>query len=190
MTKEEAVAHKIAQTLVEEGYTHHYAKTVRLDAQAEEVFCYLDDPLRLTAHMSQSSWMMAGSKMETELDSKKGQAQGSRIILRGSFLGVPIYVSEIIVERLPSRSKRWRTEGAQKLIIMDQYQMGFELKPQEGAVNLTIFIDYTIPCHGVGRTLGKLASHSYAKWCVDSMIRDVRNYFKMQNGNDERQCHA
>lgn len=42
--------------------------TVRIDFAAETVFAYLDDHRHLGAHMSASSWMMLGSKMDYEFD--------------------------------------------------------------------------------------------------------------------------
>ena len=48
-------------------------------APAEVAFSYLDDHNRLAAHMSRSSWMMAGARMKIELDASAGRAVGSRM---------------------------------------------------------------------------------------------------------------
>ena len=45
----------------------------------DEVFTYVDDPTRLSSHMSKSSWMMGGGQMEIELDGGRGHNVGSRI---------------------------------------------------------------------------------------------------------------
>ena len=52
----------------------HFESSVLLSAPAEAVFPHLDDHRRLSAHMSQSSWMMAGSRMEIKLDASEGRA--------------------------------------------------------------------------------------------------------------------
>jgi hypothetical protein len=63
------------------------------------VFTLLDDHQRLSAHMSKSSWMMAGSSMTISTDEAHGQAVGSRIRLSGRVLGVELKVDEVVTER-------------------------------------------------------------------------------------------
>lgn len=48
-----------------------------IGAPAAVLFQYLDDHRRLGVHMTQSSWMMLGSRMTIDLDDAKGQAAGS-----------------------------------------------------------------------------------------------------------------
>ena len=50
---------------------------VGIESAAETVFAYLDDHRHLGAHMSTSSWMMLGSKMDYEFDAGEARLIGS-----------------------------------------------------------------------------------------------------------------
>ena len=128
--------------------------------------------------MNKSSWMMAGSKMEIETDLDSGRKIGSEIILKGKMMGVSLFVKERICSRNPPYSKSWETVGPQKMIILDQYRMGFEITPDGSKTKLRVFIDYSIPSSGVSHILGKISAHFYAKWCTEMMVRDAKDAFK------------
>lgn len=80
-------------------FPFRYESTGLLKTSMTEAFEYLDDSKRLTSHMGKSSWMMAGSHMEIELDKKRGQDVGSEIILKSKMLGMQLFVKEVIIER-------------------------------------------------------------------------------------------
>lgn len=155
----------------------HYECTATLNTSAQSAFEFLDNPKRLSSHMSKSSWMMAGSKMDIEVDAKLGREIGSEITLRGRMMGIPLFVYEKIMTRVPPFAKSWETIGRQKMIILDQYRMGFELTPKGNVVQLRVFIDYKLPEAGIPRLLGLLSASVYAKWCVDRMVRDSQGHF-------------
>lgn len=69
----------------------HYESTATLNTSAQSAFEFLDDPKRLSSHMSKSSWMMAGSKMDIEVDSKLGRGVDSEMTLRGRIMGHPSF---------------------------------------------------------------------------------------------------
>jgi hypothetical protein len=106
-----------------------YESLSRLATTLESAFTYLDDPRRLASHLEKSSWMMAGSHMNFELDEKQGREVGSEIVLKGQILGIPLFVKEVVSERTIPSKKVWQTIGPQKRVIMNQYRMGFELAP-------------------------------------------------------------
>jgi hypothetical protein len=64
-----------------EAYDVHYEAQTTINASADLVFSYLDDFAHLGAHMTRSSWMMAGSKMNYEFDDGKGQRLGAHVRL-------------------------------------------------------------------------------------------------------------
>lgn len=122
---------------------------------------------------------MMGSRMFTEIDSTQGKAVGSKIIMRGKMIGIPLFVNEEITERIPHFKKTWETRGTQKLVILDQYRMGFLLKPEGNAsTKLTVFIDYNIPPSGFKHLLAVPAAKMYAKWCSESMVKDAEAHFR------------
>jgi hypothetical protein len=158
-------------------FSFHYSKTSQINASLEEVFSLLDNPMNLSSHMGRSSIMMAGSRMNMKLDGKRGQAVGAEILLEGSMLGIPLYVREFVTVHEKPIRKIWETKGPQKMVIIDQYRMGFELVFQSGQTHLTVFIDYNIPLKGRGLILGKFFSQIYAKWCTDKMVNDAVLHF-------------
>ena len=160
-----------------DSFTHSYSSGAVLNTRVSAAFDYLNDPTKLSAHMEKSSLMMGGATMTTKVDSRKGQELGSVIALKGNFLGIELSVKEHIVELVPYKKKVWQTFGRQKMIIINQYQMGFYLEELAEKTKLNVFIKYTLPPKGIKKILGKLLSKAYAKWCVDQIINDATAVF-------------
>jgi len=160
-------------------FPFHYETSGLLNSSIEGAFNYLDDHTKLSGHMNKSSWMMMGSQMLTEFDSAQGKSIGAKIIMRGKMMGVPLFVNEEITERIPQFKKTWETQGPQKLVILDQYKMGFILKPEgKESTKLTVFIDYCIPTSGFKHLLAVATAKIYAKWCTESMVKDAETHFQ------------
>ena len=68
----------------------HEECSARIAVPAERLFDQLDDPTRLTAHMSTRSWRMGWGRMDTLLDDLGGRAVGSHIIVRGRAFAAPV----------------------------------------------------------------------------------------------------
>lgn len=147
-------------------------------ASAGEVFALLDDHVRLSAHMSRRSWMMAGSRMDLELDASRGRAVGSRIRLSGQVLGIPLSVDEAVRERNPPTRKTWETTAPPRLLVIGDYRMGYEIASQGATSLLRVFIDYALPGTLPARWLGYLFGGFYAKWCTQRMVDDARRHFE------------
>lgn len=97
------------------SFPRHFENCINVNAPAAQVFAHLDDQRRLSAHMSQSSWMMVGSRMDFEFDAAEGRAVGSKISLRGRVLGVPLSVDEVVTVHTPPSQKAWETIGTPRL---------------------------------------------------------------------------
>jgi len=151
----------------------HYEESVLIRGPAEQVFSYVDDHSRFSAHMSQSSWMMGGGRMKIEVDEGRGQAVGSHIRLSGRVLGINLSVDELVMNREPPRRKMWETVGTPKLLVIGNYRMGLEINDERDKSRLRIFIDYELPTKASTRWLGYLFGSTYAKWCVRQMIQDA-----------------
>jgi hypothetical protein len=168
------------------NYRNHRSSTILLNATPEDAFVFLDDPTQLSSHMGKSSWMMAGSKMKLKLDEKNGRGVGAEIVLEGQMMGMPLLVRESVTESIFLKRKVWATRGPQKMIVIDQYKMGFELAPLNGHTSLRVFIDYNLPSDGLNRILGILVGHIYAKWCTTKMAKDAGKHFlqtELSNGD-------
>ena len=157
---------------------YHFESTVEVSAAADAVFSHLDNHSRLSAHMSNSSWMMAGSRMAIELDASEGCAVGAKIRLSGRVLGIPLSVEEIVTERKPTRRKVWETIGTPNLLVIGQYRMGYEIAPIGKASLLRVFIDYALPNGPFSGLLGGLFGNFYARWCTRRMANDAAKHFQ------------
>lgn len=137
------------------------------------VFAVVDDHNRLAGHMEKPSLMMAGARMRIETDPRRGQAVGSEIRIFGRVLGVPIWVTEKVIDYAPPLRKVWLTAVEPRLLVIGRYRMGVELAPLAQAVQLRVWIEYDLPTGWFTRLLGKLFGGVYAQWCVDQMLRDA-----------------
>ncbi len=155
--------------------TQHYEESLLVPRDQEEVFAYIDDHSRFSSHMSKSSWMMGGGRMEVSTDSNRGQKVGSHILLSGSAFGISINLDEVVTQHQKPNLKVWETVGEPKLMVVGQYQMKIEIHPQGDKSHLTVSIDYRLPNKNVW--LGRLFGMMYAKWCVRQMINGVRDHF-------------
>jgi hypothetical protein len=166
------------QTLSSARQNRSASRTIRhceavavVSAPPAALFARLDDQTRLGGHMEKSSMMMGGGRMTYEFDEGRGQVVGSHIRMGGSAFGLKLFVDEVVTEREPPRRKVWRTAGKQRLIVMDAYEMGFEIEPKDDGSRLKVWIDYELG-RGLGRWIPSLAG-MYARWCVGRMVEDA-----------------
>src|SRR5262245_52972659 len=158
-------------------YQFHEETSTIVGAPANAVFSHMDDHARLAAHMSESSWTMAGSSMQVEFDIDRGQKVGSWIRLSGKIFGFTLFVEEVVRERTPPHRKVWETIGVPRLIVIGSYRMGFEVSQCEGRAHLTVFIDYSLPEGILARWLGYVFGGYYARWCTQRMVADSVKHF-------------
>jgi hypothetical protein len=155
------------------------AEAVRfIRATAAELFDYLDDHSRLSAHMARRSWRMGWGSMSIELDEARGRAVGSRITLSGTMLGIPLSVeSRVVVHDSPLR-KTWATVGEPRLLVVGPYEMGFAIAPEAGGCRLNVFIRYCAPAARAARLLASVFGPAYARWCTRMMANDAQRHFE------------
>jgi polyketide cyclase/dehydrase/lipid transport protein len=156
---------------------HHYETSAFVRAPGDKVFAHVDDHARLSSHMTQSSWMMGGGRMEIELDNARGLSVGSRIRLTATVFGIRLWVEEVVIERHPPDRKVWETIGSPKLLVIGRYRMGFEITPREGGALFRVFIDYALPEGAPARWLGYCLGRYYARWCAQRMVNDAKGHF-------------
>ena len=162
---------------------YHFECHVDVNAAASDLFSLLDDHSRLSAHMTNPSWVMAGSVMTLEFDASKGRAVGAFIRLTGRVLGIPLSVEEFVRERNPPYRKVWNTIGRPQLIVIGAYRMGYEITPTSPPSHLRVFIDYALPDGPVSYWLGRLFGNFYARWCTQRMTSDAKLYFQKTDVN-------
>lgn len=159
-------------------YTYHDHVEAIIPASQAEVFAHLDDHTRLAAHMEKRSMMLLGGRMTYELDDAQGRAVGSEIRMGGSFLGISLFIEEVVTERTPPARKTWETRGRQRMLIIDSYRMGFETRPTGPHTGVRVFIDYRLPSPPLWHWAGRLFARFYARWCVSRMVKDLSRHFQ------------
>jgi hypothetical protein len=141
------------------------------------VFAHLDDQTRLSAHMTKSSWMMGGGRMELIADTGQFRTVGSKLRLEGRAFGLRLFLEEIVISHEPPVQKTWETVGSPRLVVIGAYRMGFVLKPAPAGTTVTVWIDYSLPEGGISRLLGQLFAGMYARWCTRRMVTDAVRHF-------------
>ena len=162
------------------AFEHHHESSGIIGAPIHQVFTFIDDPARLAGHMTRSSWMMGGGRMQVQMDNARGQRTGSRIVMTGRAFGFELELEEIIDERTPPMRKAWHTVGAPSLVVMGSYRMGCDLAPEGDATRLRVFIDYGLPERQAW--LGRICGRWYARWCTQRMLSDCRRHFARGEG--------
>jgi hypothetical protein len=157
---------------------HRHESRGIVGAPPERVFAHVDDHARLSSHMSESSWMMGGGRMQVRLDADGGKKVGSRIRLAGRVFGIELSVEEVVTGRDPPRRKVWETTGSPRLLVIGHYRMGFELSPRGSDSVLRVFIEYALPAQAPARWLGRMFGSYYARWCTQRMVDDAVEYFE------------
>ncbi len=160
----------------------HYYKSIVLPATPDQVFDYADDHTRFSSHMSSSSWMMMGSKMNISTDNKLGKEVGSHILMKGTILGIPLFIDEVVTEHKKPSVKSWKTVKIRNLLVVGDYGMKIEIFPQAKNSLFRVSIDYDMP--DKNRWLGILLGDWYAKWCVQQMLDGAKKYFSGQTSKE------
>lgn len=160
-------------------YSKHYEENIIIKAGADTVFAFVDNHHNFASHMNNSQWWMAGGKFETKIDEGKGQKIGSHIQMSGKILGINMFLDEVIIKREPPFRKSWETVGDLSLLVIGNYELGFELEPENNNSKLKVYIDYGLPRSLRTRWLGIFFGEMYAKMCVQQMINGVKDHFNL-----------
>lgn len=155
----------------------HYEESIEVNTSPYELFNFADDHNNFTSHMNESSMMMGGGKMKTEIDAQGGKVVGSHIRMYGSAFGINIFLDEVITIHEPPHHKEWQTVGDLKILVIGHYKLGFHIEPTPQGSIFTVYIDYEKPISLGPKVLYFFFSKMYANWCVMQMINGVKQYF-------------
>jgi hypothetical protein len=97
----------------------------------------------------------------------------------GVAFGLEVFVDEVVTEREPPHRKVWRTTGAPRLLVIDGYEMGFEITPEAIGSRLRVWIDYQPSARGLGHWAPQLGD-LYANWCVERIADDAKLAYRPQ----------
>ena len=171
-----------SRSAIASSYPYRHETVVFVHAPVRDVFDFLDDHSRLSAHMTRRSWMMGGGSMAIETDSARARAVGSKLKLHGTVFGIRLSVEDVVTERTPPFRKVWETIGEPALLVIGSYRMGIELDDRGASASLRVSIEYALPRGRPARWFGFLFGRQYAGWCTRRMANDAFRHFEATGG--------
>lgn len=147
-------------------------KTKIFKASPEQVFNQIDDLGVTGMHMTKSSWMMMGSKLNLMYltDNKKGM--GTKYRWTGKMMGLKMDFTVEVTKWIEGKEKTWETIGESKLIIYSWYRMHLAVKETAEGTLAEISIEYERPKGIFFKILSFLLADWYCKWCLKNMLND------------------
>ena len=150
-------------------------KNIFIHATPEKVFAQMDDFSKTGMHMSESSMMMMGSKLNLEQLSPNATGVGASYRWYGKMMGMIMDFSEKVTTWQPPKLKEWETTGEAKIIIMSWYRMWYEITPAENGTIAKLSISYLSPRQWYFKLLSFLFANWYCNWCLNNMLNDTKS---------------
>ena len=150
------------------------AKSIFILSSPEKVFMQMDDFSKTGMHMSESSMMMMGSKLELQQISSNSTGIGSSYRWFGKMMGIIIDFSQVVTKWERNKLKEWETIGEAKIIIMSWYRMWFETISAKKGTDARLSITYLPPKQWHFKILSFFFVKWYCNWCLNNMLNDTK----------------
>lgn len=144
------------------------------NASPEQVFKCIDDLGVTGMHMTQSSMMMMGSKLNLEFITENHTGLGSKYRWTGKMMGLPMDFTVEVTKWISNNEKIWETIGETKLIIYSGYRMQLIILPTLNDSKAKLSISYENPKGFFNKILSFLFADWYCKWCLKHMLGDAK----------------
>jgi hypothetical protein len=151
------------------------SKSILIYSTPEKVFQQMDDFSKTGMHMTESSMMMMGSKLNLEKLSANATGFGASYRWNGKMMGMTMDFSETVTKWEPPKLKEWETIGEAKIIIMSWYRMWFEISTTENGTLAKISISYLPPKEWFYKALSFFFARWYCNWCLNNMLNDTKS---------------
>lgn len=143
-------------------------------APADKVFGYLDDLGVTGMHMTKSSAMMMGSKLQLKFLTNHRTGMGSRYQWTGTMMGMKMDFTVEVTKWVEGVEKIWETTGEAKMIIYSWYRMHLLVYPEGNAAQAELSITYEKPRNWFARIISFLFADLYCNWCLRKMLNDTK----------------
>lgn len=154
-------------------------RTETYNAPADKVFSYLDDLGVTGMHMTKSSTMMMGSKLDLEFLTKYHTGIGSKYRWTGLMMGMKMDFTVEVTKWVEGVEKIWETIGDAKMIIYSWYRMHLLVYPNGNTAQAELSILYEKPKGWFARIISFLFADWYCNWCLKKMLSDSKR--KIEN---------
>lgn len=149
-------------------------RTTTYPFQPEEVFNCLDNLGVTGMHMTQSSMMMMGSKLDLKFLTEHHTGLGTKYQWTGRMMGFKMDFTVEVTRWVPGEEKTWETIGTPQLIIYSWYRMHLLLTQFPGGTSAELSISYERPQGFFYRLLSFLFANWYCRWCLKNMLDDCK----------------
>jgi hypothetical protein len=149
-------------------------RTEIFDEDPKRVFASIDDLGVTGSHMTGSSAMMMGSKLNLEYLSENKTGPGTKYRWTGKMMGIPMDFTVEVTKWIQGKEKSWETVGPSRLIIYSWYQMTLKLEPDGFATVAHLSITYEKPTGFFNKIISFLFADWYCHWCLRKMLGDAR----------------
>ena len=149
-------------------------RTEIYSASPEKVFKVIDNLGVTGMHMTQSSAMLMGSKLNLEFLTENHSGLGCRYRWRGKMLGMRMDFTVEVTKWTEGREKIWETDGDAKLIILSWYRMHIKVSPMLHGAQAKLSISYKKPKSFFNKILSFFFAGWYCRWCLRKMFGDAR----------------
>lgn len=155
------------------------SRTEIFKASAEDVFKAIDDLGVTGTHMTKSSMMMMGSKLELKYLTSHQTGLGSKYRWTGKMMGLKMDFTVEVTKWIKGKEKVWETVGDTKLIIYSWYQMVLKMRPIDSQTKTVLSISYKKPSGIINQILSFLFADWYCRWCLRKMLEDARTNIQL-----------
>ncbi len=140
----------------------------------DRVFEYLDNLGVTGMHMTQSSMMMMGSKLDLKFLTEHHTGLGTKYQWTGRMMGFKMDFTVEVTTWMPGEEKTLETIGTPQLIIYSWYRMHLLLTQFPGGTSAELSISYERPQGFFYRLLSFLLADWYCRWCLKNMLYDCK----------------
>lgn len=146
-----------------------------LNGSPKDVFAFMDNIENTGKHMTKKNAAMMGSKLDMEWLTVYKTGLGTKYRWKGKAMGMKMDFTVEVSKWIDGREKTWGTVGNAIMIVISWFEMYLNVMPAAGDKTIArLGIYYTKPRRSI---LGFLFGRWYAKWCVNSMLKDTRKHF-------------
>ena len=156
-------------------------RTEVYNAPAQKVFSYLDDLGVTGMHMTKSSAMMMGSKLNLEYLTVHHTGPGSKYRWTGTMMGMKMDFTVEVIKWTEGVEKTWETIGEARMIIYSWYRMHLMVSPKGNTTEAELSITYERPKGWLARIISFLFADWYCNWCLKNMLSDSKEKLKLLN---------
>jgi hypothetical protein len=157
------------------------SSNILIQSSPEKVFATIDDLGVTGMHMTKSSAMMMGSKLELKYLTDKHTGPGSKYRWTGTMMGMKMDFTVEVTKWINGIEKTWETIGETKMIIYSWYRMHLLVKPKSEGSEVALSITYEKPKAWFAKIISFLVAGWYCKWCLKNMLNDSKRTLEFSN---------